>query len=226
MPALFDGTANQRLRNSSQRFTLAAPVSFGFEMRWPTSATSRLAFSAAPYGGDSDGLLVAKTTGNTLAFGVFDSGGYDESITSTAIANNGRTYVVGRWISNTNRRLAVQHSNGNAPDHIQNTVSRAPAGLTSWGVGWAGLTPDTDVPLGRISHFWITFADIQPGGGVLDNTLLNVLAQDGPMAVPHIRAQLIEYLPLVDSLTGDKGDYYSSRGRMSWEALNGVRLAS
>lgn len=225
MPAFFTRASSQRLVNSTTPVT-AVPFTVGMWVNMPTSVNVTAPWSLVDTAGDAEGFAIFKTSTNVLALGAYSTAaGYFEATTATAITSNAWTYVVARAISTTNRRISVLHPTGTV-NHAQHTSSVTPLSIDAAGLGAEVYTPAANFFDGRVAEYWMTASDVQRGGGQLDNGLLWQLARYGPLSVPHVRDALVEYLPFRDSVLGDKGDYYSSRGRRNWTNVNGVRLVA
>lgn len=117
----------------------------------------------------------------------------EEIATAGTVTANQWSYLVARFISASNRRLAVLDSNG-ARSHALGTTSLTPSGVDNMILG---ATQDTGSFSGhfdgRISKLWICNADIQADGAQLDNAMLHQLAFGGPLSVPHIHKNLLFY---------------------------------
>ncbi len=218
MAASFIAASTQSLNKAASSVS-AAPFTMAAWF-YPASAGTQLIIWCIEDAGDTDGWGLVRATGNDVIFGCFGGGSSADLSVGSGVSDNWY-FVVARAISSTNRRVALLNPNGSI-SHGQNTTSKTPANVALEAIGAFPL--GADYFNGRISHFWLTNTDIQPGGGQLDNALVHQLARYGPLSVPHVRNSLIEYLPLERSLLGDKGDYYSARGRKIWTNTNGVTL--
>lgn len=224
MAARFVSASSQGLLRSTAPVT-AAPFTIGLWVTMPTSGATEGLWSLTEVDDTVNHWVLYKNGSNAICVYInsASAGAFPDG--ATAIGNNQPTFVIFREISNASHRLSILHSSG-AREHVANTTAVTPAGVTAVSLGYRGyLAPDIYMD-GRLSEYWMTNSDIQPGGAQLDNALLIQLARFGPMSVPHVRDRLIEYMPLRDSLLGDKGDYYSSRGRGAWSNVNGVTLAT
>lgn len=223
MAARFVAASTQYLVNSAVQVT-AAPFTVGLWFNMP-SGTDQVLWSLNQSSGNTNFWGLYRNSSGILVFNCSSASAYAEAVTGTAITSNAWEFVILRAISAANRRIAVWHATG-AMDHAQNTTSVTPASINTVSLGAPAYTPVDSPMTGKIAGYWMTNSDIQPGGAQLDNGLLCALAQYGPMAVPHVRNALIEYLPLVDSVDGGKGDYYSSRGRRTWTNVSGVQMTT
>lgn len=118
-------------------------------------------------------------------------------------------FILGRFISATNRRMDIWDYNNNTITSIQDTVSKTPGTMTGTGIG--NDSNGGTLFAGSISEFWLANIDVQPGGAVTDSAFLWYLAMNGgPWAVPRIAASIQQYKPLLQNFTAGPENY--SRG--------------
>lgn len=225
MSAQFLRASSQRLVNSAPRLVSTGyPLSVGFWFNMlSVSATFNILFSYADTGADNHSLRIQIDASEILAINAVAGGTSANGTIATAIVAGAWNYVVGRFITATNRRISCLRTSGIT--HGQNTTSRAPTSLDTIALGISqDLTPDSPCDA-LIAEFWYADRDIQPGGGVLDNAMVKQLAFGGPLSVPIVANNIVEYLPLRDSLQGNQGDYAAPRFRRgNWTNTNGVIL--
>lgn len=131
-------------------------------------------------------------------------------------------FVLGRFISSTNCRASVLEYDGTI-SHAQVTDGIVPSGINEECLGGLPVGGAGDQCLeGCIAEYWITNADIQPGGGQLQETLLRRLAHGGPFSVPHIAKDILEYRSFrgwtsqTRLITGGLADNYWGRAPRTW----------
>lgn len=141
------------------------------------------------------------------------SGSANQGEVLATIGYNEWMYVVGRFISPTNRRLSVLRANGNI-NHSNSTGSVSPTTLARMTLGayWSNGSA-SGFFTGRMAEFWFADADVQPDGAQLDNSMLHQLARRGPLSMPHLQPVLVEYLPLWN---GRPDPLYQRGGARAW----------
>lgn len=142
--------------------------------------------------------------------------------TSTGASNPANSpwhFMVGRFISATNRRVSILNSvagtlGSSVPSvavHAQGTTNVTLSGFTRIRIG-ARADNTAQGWLGGVAEAWYTNTDIQPDGLQLSDQTLIALALYGPLAVPSIFGDVIEYRSLRYGLTSDQdnagGVYY------------------
>lgn len=164
----------------------------------------------------------------TLVISAAAGGPANNATISNALTSGEWSYFVGRFISATNRKLAIwTPTQSTVIQHATTGTSRNPAGLdsVSWGVRWSALPGE--YLNGTLAGCWWTDSDIQADGAQLQDAMLLRLAKFGPLGIPHIRNNLIEYWPR-NPIGGRRNsfpdmDYYSGRfGRQAWLTTNGA----
>lgn len=157
--------------------------------------------------------------------------GTSRTATLTSVLAAGSWYfVVGRFISATNRRICVLGPDGTIT-HAVNTNSSTPSGIDNYsiGAGYNSGGPDTRFS-GLIAECALWNADPQADGTQLNNDLLRMMAFGGPFStgMNYLRGNLISYRSLEKS-TGASDDV--SRDSLTDSAvdapnwLNGTALS-
>jgi hypothetical protein len=113
------------------------------------------------------------------------AGGKNNSINVGTLVFDQWAYIVARFLSATNRRLAVLQPNGQAA-HGQATTARAPTGLDTVSLGSRETSFPAFFLTGIVAEYWIADLDVQKDGAQLNDNLLQQLAFGGPFSVPHI----------------------------------------
>lgn len=152
--------------------------------------------------------------------------GTNDGATAAVTVNNQWCFVVGRFLSTTNRRISVLEGNRGTPIHDQNTTSLSPSGLSRIHLGCKNLsgTPE-DFFTGTIAEYWVTNTDIYPEGAV-STELMRQLAFGGPFSVPHVVQAVEEYRSFMThpTLTDPNEVYTKNRVNQSWTNTGGVSL--
>lgn len=152
--------------------------------------------------------------------------GNQATTTATGLTTGNWSFMLGRFINTTNRRLSVLHYNG-VLEHAQGTTSVVLASQDTTAVGAFVGSANSNFFDGRIGEFWYTNTDIQADAAQLQDSTLQQLAYGGPFSVPHIAKDIVEYRSLRKhpSSDGDDGfEIYSSVGRQTWTNTAGVSI--
>lgn len=218
--------SSMRIENTTTPIA-AYPFTVGFWTK-PTTLQFSYPFSNVDMGVDNTSFYMLLTQSPNFAWQAgAQNGGSVESATTGAgqAVVNQWSYVVGRWISATNRRTATINSNGSAA-HVQFTTNLTPTSIDRMILGTRNRLSGSTSPYdGLIAEFWCTNTDIQPDGAQLDDDMLRQLAYGGPFSVPHIVKDIVEYrsLRVVGESRGDQlGEvYFGAKGRQTWSNVNG-----
>lgn len=143
----------------------------------------------------------------------------------TVVAGN-RYAVVARFISDTNRWIAVVNLSTGVVTHTQNTQASTPSSVDTIGIG-ATLSSGAAANFftGDISEFWYADVDIQADGAQLFGSTLRQLAMYGPFSIPHISRSIVEYRAFRSSLVSrddNAREVYQRGTRQTWANTNGV----
>jgi hypothetical protein len=230
MGAFFTAASSQKLAASSVPVT-ALPFTFGGWVN-PASAlsgSSRAWFYLGNPGTSdyyigywSSGLTtLAIQTANVTLGGTADSG-----VAPTVGAWH---YVLGRFISSTNRRISVMTAAGTVSHGADTTSGADPATTpTQMTLGCRDLsTPDLFWD-GSAAEFFIADVDLWPDGGAAPDWWVRLLAYRGPLALPGRTRNIMEYRALRGTMEASRiGDTWNGpKGRVLWTQTNGVRLGS
>lgn len=227
MSAFFVSGSSQRLTNTAPPIT-GYPFTVGFYAEPTTNAVGTL-FCLTDTGTTNNYLMIRQSATSNFAI-VARAGGTETAATGAAVVLGQKFYVVGRFISATNRRLDILRTTQGIETHNQSTTSRAPTGLDEMNLGAlntsGGLTEFYD---GHIGEFWFTNTDIQPDGAALTSPTLWQLAYGGPFSIPHVAQSIVEYRSLrkFPNVDGDEiGEWMSERfGRQTWANNGGVTIS-
>ena len=203
----------------------AFPVTVGLWVR-PLTAATRGLWSLGDSGVATQYIRLGQNaTGNTWNLSA-QSGGTSDTLSIGVATASQWAFMVGRFISATNKRLSVLQYDGSIVGG-QRTTSRAfPTSADSIVLGsTVGGTAEWN---GYLAEVWYTNTDIQADGGVLSEATLRQLAYGGPFSVPHIAKDIIEYRSFRKGLisnTDEEGEVYSGKnGRQTWTNTNGATL--
>lgn len=93
-------------------------------------------------------------------------------------------------------------------------------------IGALGGTTPASFFDGLIGEYWVTATDIQGDGAQLQDGLLLQLAYGGPLSVPSVARDVIEYRSMIKHPTSDGDEvsenYVGHLGRQVWTNHNGV----
>lgn len=223
MAASFVSASSQKLTNSASPIT-AFPATLAF---WCYPATTNLQLLAGFFDTATAINYFRIFTGVTGQFRITISDTTSGQVGASAgtTTANAWHFLVTRWISATNQRIAVLNADGSTA-HGQQTASRTPLSIDTVAIGVSETSSPSNFYDGSIGEFWVTNSDIQEDGAQLQESLLWQLAYGGPFSVPHIAKDIIEYRSLrkYPSSEGDEiGEvYFGAAGRQTWTSTNGV----
>ena len=165
---------------------------------------------------------------NTGTVSISAAAGSSESSANNGVAINANTwnFVVGRFISATNRRVGVLHSTS-VISHASGTTSRAPTGANEIRVSGHAASAVTNAMDGRVAEWWYATADVQPDGAQIQDQLLRALAFGGPFSVPAIAKNIVEYRSFRTHPTcGDLNEIYFGGGSTAapWTNTGGATI--
>lgn len=227
MAALFTAASTQALTNAAPA-VVDYPITVGFWFLPPANPASNATLWS---------LSDTATTSNYFKIYVNSSGNFNLSAsttasgalittTSVAMTQDRWTYVMGRFISSTNRRIQTLLPTGQI-DAAQGTGSRVLAGMDTMTVGAMTHTSTIEHCSGSIGEFWYANADVQPDGAAIQDSLMWQLAYGGPFSVPHIADKIVEYRSFLESPTVNKlGLVYSIGALPTWINTNGAGIAA
>lgn len=227
MSILFTAASNQAITNATTSGlpSTGYPFSVGLWCRLTAvSNTVRILWGITDTGSTNNYLQIGMTSGELIAIYSAAGGAEASGTISTAINAGTWVYVVGRFISSTNRRIARILDTG-AIGHGYNTTDHAPTGLDQLNLGRRNTSAGADRYWdGNIAEYWLANIDIQGDGGQLDNSMLSTLAYDGPFSIPHVAANLLEYRALKKHITSGEDDYFNVKiggaGQQTWTKVN------
>lgn len=190
MGAFFASASSQKLINSATPIT-AMPLSVGFWVYPTTTGTLRSFWSLCDTAGATNYLTLAQSSANSWRLATTDDATPLGAGIGTVTANQW-AYVVGRFISATNKRYSVLQYDGSIVQG-QITTSDTPIGLDTMALGCLNHSTPTNFFDGLLAEFWWANIDVQADGGVIQEHILRKLAYEGPYAFSHIQNNLVEY---------------------------------
>lgn len=224
MSAAFTAASSQYLENASPP-VVTIPLTVGGWLRQNNTTSGKSIWSLM------DGTS-ATSNGYGVVIGlscamVLYNAGTSNNLSISGNTANAWHFFVARWVTTTNRQMAVLQPDGSF--NTQSSVTSLTPGVTpnKMRIGArALLTPDNFFE-GAIGELWWTNTDIQPDGGVINEALFRQLAYCGPFSVPHIAKDIVDYRSL-RSLGSDQDDifdyYMGNKGRQVWTNVNGTTL--
>ena len=227
MAVYFDATSTGKLLNQSSPIT-AVPFTIAAWVMPEDTGVSRTWWCLCRASNANVYFRLNRPSSNNWSISVND--GVSEAFTNTATAPtvNAWHFIVGRFISTTNRRIAVLLPDGSI-EHAQNTTSKTPGSIAHMRIGNLRTTSaDTQHWLGKVAEFWYANADIQADGAALQDWMVRQLAYGGPFSVPHIAHQIVEYRSLRNGLiqnNDDPNEVYWRNAKQPWEVVSTPRLA-
>jgi hypothetical protein len=204
----------QWLNNTSPPIT-DYPITVGCWVR-PAAAGNvfRSIWQLSKAGDPSDRFALYQWTGSVWCALVSVSGA-DTALTAGTVTATSWHFLVARFISATNRRLAVLNVNGSTA-HAQSTTSAQPLTQAEEALG-ANVTGG-DPYTGLLAEFWRTNTDIQVDAAQLSDSTLRQLAYGGPFSVPNIAGTILEYRSFRKHPYRDEAGevYYGGKGVLTW----------
>lgn len=224
MAVQFVAASSQRIVNAAPPIT-TVPFTVGMLVLPTTGADQSNYFSLTDTAGDVHYFAIGQVFASFVI--AIRAGG---SLATSAIATlspNQWHFLVGRFISSTNRRFSVLFPDGSI-SHAQNTSSNSPSGIDAMSLGCNASATPFNFMTGSIGEFWITNTDIQDDGTQLNDDLIRQLAYGGPFSVPHIASNVIDYRSLRKHPTSDGDElgevYDGAFGRQTWTNTGGATI--
>lgn len=193
------------------------PFSVGMWVRRSSlTGSNRTVFGLSDTGTTNHRLIVRMTTTETLTVGAQAGGTLSGASPGTAIAAGQWAFVVGRFISSTERSISQAQptfaGSGNG------ATTRAPTGLDTVTVGAgkssAGASEFWD---GDVAELWIARGDCYGTAGAdMDPGAIVSLAYNGPFGTPFLRERIVEYRSFLQGIVSP-GDLT----RMQFTEING-----
>ena len=138
-----------------------------------------------------------------------------------ALTNGQWYYLIGRFISATNRRMTLLEPDLHAIEEVQSTTSNTPGAFNNEAIG--SLPASSALfSTGIVAEMWRTNTDIQPDGAALLVPTLLQLAYRGPYSISSISQNLVWYKSFrqsnVDVTDTIDDPCFALNGRMGWAA--------
>jgi len=225
MSAAFPSGATNNIKNVAP-FVVNVPLTVGFWAYPTATGTLRTLFCLGDTGADTY-LSINQTSGNLWQITATAAGSANNATTGAVTANSW-FFIVGRFISATNRRLAVLAPDGSA-SAVQATTSRTMSSIDTMTLGQRLSSTSNQPFAGRLANFWYTNNDVQPDGAALTDSLLRQLAYGGPFSVPSIANTIIEHRSLrTNPINGESSDISVGGGApaQNWANTSGVTIGA
>jgi hypothetical protein len=220
MSVQFNYLNGQYLLNTAPAFT-TYPFTIGLWATYLTVSGTRSVWALSKSGNNTLYFVIGA---NSSGQWMLTTGG--TTITLGAAAADRWTFLIGRFISTTNRRFSVLDFDGTIT-HGQNTSSASPSPDRMVIGGFYG-TAAANLWNGSVAEFWCANADIQPDGAQLQDSLFRQLAFGGPFSLPGIAKDIVEYRSFRRGIASDQdaiGEVCFGRlGRQTWSNVGGATL--
>lgn len=217
MSGWFNGT-DSYLLNTSPAIT-TYPFTVGFWAYWDGATGDRVAWALTSTTGQAYEIALNASSQWVLFAGT-------SSTTGTPAQANGWTFLLGRFISATNRILFTFHPNGTV-FQTQSTTNVTQT-VTQMVLGAYYDTAPSQVWSGGIAEFWYMNRDISPATTTMITNTARELKHRGPFSFTPYRSNIVEYRSFQACLSTDEdvlGDvYYGSAGRQTWTKNGGLTL--
>lgn len=187
-----EGTGVEDLTRTGTSPITAYPFSVGAWV-FPTQVGSNDTAFFCIGGASSHFHRVGQPLGNSWLIGTAAGGAASNANAGVgSLVANTWHYVIGRFISNTNRRISAMLQDGSIV-HAQNTTNLTPT-ITTMVVG-ARIQGGAYSQhfRGSIAEMWICSADVQADTGQLNDNTLRQLAYGGPFTNSRVMNNLVEY---------------------------------
>jgi len=226
MAAFFASASSQKLLNSVAPVT-GPPFSVGFWAYPTTTGTTRYLWSLSDTAGTINYYTIAQSASNDWnVLQTDDASPTGGTAGVSAVTANQWVYIVARYISGTNRRMAVKLHTGEIV-HAAGAINDNPTGIDVMAFGCLNHSAPTGFFDGGIAEFWMTNSDIQADGAQLLDSTVRQLAYGGPFSVPHIAKNIIEYRSFrkyPSSEGDDPSEVFHGVARQTWTNTNGVTI--
>lgn len=226
MAAIFTAASTQYLTNSAPPIT-GYPATVGCWVYLAAlGVVNRTIWSVSDTATTNNFYRLVMSSGEVLRAGAAAGGTEVNAALTTALVVDSWHFVVARFISSTNRKIAGLFPTG-AIEHGTIATARAPTGLDTMGIGILSTSAGATEPWsGGIGELWYTNTDIQSDGAQLLDSTLRQLAYGGPFSVPHIAKDIIEYRSFLKYPSSEGDDpsevFHGALGRQTWTNTNGV----
>lgn len=191
MSLILVSASSQRLYNDSQALITAYPFTCGLWVKPNSVSGTQTILCFADTATTNNYWALNRNAGTNFQFTAVAGGTANSA--SAGVPVSGRWfYIVIRGISATNRKIAVLNS-FLGPAHATTATSRSPAGVDTNVIGALNRTTVSQYFDGEIAEFFYTLTDIQPDGAQLHDGVLKTLAYRGPLALPRIMRDIVEY---------------------------------
>lgn len=209
MSGLFANGSACQLQNTTPPVTVL-PMTFGCWVR-PTDIASFRYVTGLSISGSATGYF-GLYQWNDNTWNCFINNVGENYAQAGAVTQNAWHFVVCRFITTTNRRIAVLNANGTTA-HAQSVTSQATPAVNMITIG-AFTNTQNDPFSGQVAEWWYTNSDIQADGAALQDGTLMQLAYGGPFSLPHITKDIIEYRSMrQNQLLENPGENYVNPGR-------------
>ena len=134
-------------------------------------------------------------------------------------------YVLIRCVAADNLWMAILNPDGSVTHNNITTTTPAIGGPITEYIG-QNISFASAWFNGAFAEYFLTSSDVQGDGAQTNEALLRQLAYRGPLSVPHIKKDIIEYRSFrsrtVHDLAGEV--YFGAKGRQAWTNTNGVTV--
>lgn len=227
MAALFTAASTQYLVNSAPAIT-GYPFCVGMWINLTAVNTvARTLFALSDTATTNHYLTLRMAANETMEIAASAGATEAVGITSAALTPGAWAFILGRFLSSTNRRMSVLHSTGQV-ELASNTTSRNPSGMDTMTLGALSTSGGISAPWdGLIGEFWLSNADIFYDTATNMGEQTRQFAYGGPFSVATAVANIVEYRSMrAHETRGDGSDLYFSRfPPSSWVNTNGATIS-
>lgn len=228
MSALFTLASTQYLVNSAPVVT-AVPFTVGvWYNHTALSAVGQTIFCLADTATSNNYWNIDISATEAVRIGATGGGTTNNILlTASAVVPGSWLYILARYITATNRRVAVYYMDTGLVEHGNTTTSRSPTGIDTQTIGALNLNTVTSPLGGSVAEYFLANIDIQADGLQLDDATIRQLAFGGPFSIPHIVPNIIEYRSFrVDPTAEDGKEVYYGSTLQPYVNTNGATTAA
>lgn len=222
MSARFDGASTQYLVNSSP-YIVGYPFTVGMFINLEAvGSVARVIWSLSDAGAADHYLAIGMTTGEAVSLTARAGGTENILTTSISLSAGSWGYVIGRFISSTNRRLCVLFGSGSSSVDTT-SIARAPTNLNTMTIGALVTSGGVSSPWdGMIAEYWLAEGDVYPDSSSTspDVAFTRFIRDYGPLR-QGIKSKIVEHHSFFASPL-DRMETYYGRGVQTWANTNGV----
>jgi hypothetical protein len=216
--AFFTAASSQYL--STTPYVTAVPFTVAMWIRLTAASTVQRILWAASDSATAHSFFVRMDAAEQVAASIEAGAGASSAEAATAITAGVWNFVIARYISATNRRVALRHGNG-LIQHASDATNTTPTGINTETIGARVISGAAAAQFwnGSIAEFWQCNQDIGPdAASALPDPMVNQLAFGGPFSMPQVAGSLVHYRSFRAHPTAAHSEdvFYGAGGIREW----------